>query len=285
MADLIPAMEKALIDFSSGKVTQPVRSVIKVDPPGGFLGLMPALTPDGLGLKAVTFYPSNAQRGIPTHMATIFLVDPETGAPLAVIDGRLITEMRTAAVSGAATKLLAPPDAKVLAILGSGVQARSHAEALRLVRDFKEIYVWSPRREHAERFAKEIGAKAMSAEEAVRGADVIVTATNSKMPILRGAWLKPGCHVNAVGACRPDWRELDDEAMANVVFVDSREGALKESGDVILSGAKIYAELGEALADKVPPRRSETTIFKSLGMAVEDIAAAMMVYRSAKAEK
>jgi ornithine cyclodeaminase/alanine dehydrogenase-like protein (mu-crystallin family) len=283
MADLIPAMEKALIDFSSGKATQPVRSVIKVDPPGGFLGLMPALTPDGLGLKAVTFYPSNAQRGIPTHMATIFLVDPETGAPLAVIDGRLITEMRTAAVSGAATKLLAPPDAKVLAILGSGVQARSHAEALRLVRDFKEIYVWSPRREHAERFAKEIGAKAMSAEEAVRGADVIVTATNSKMPILRGAWLKPGCHVNAVGACRPDWRELDDEAMANVVFVDSREGALKESGDVILSGAKIYAELGEALADKVPPRRSETTIFKSLGMAVEDIAAALLVYRSGSA--
>jgi ornithine cyclodeaminase/alanine dehydrogenase-like protein (mu-crystallin family) len=279
--DLIPAMEKALIDFSAGKVTQPVRSVIKVDPPGGFLGLMPALTPDGLGLKAVTFYPSNAQRGIPTHMATIFLVDSETGAPLAVMDGRLITEMRTAAVSAAATKLLALPDAKVLAILGSGVQARSHAEALRLVRDFKEIHVWSPTREHAEGFAKEIDAKAMSAEEAVRGADVIVTATNSKMPILRGAWLKPGCHVNAVGACRPDWRELDDEAMANVVFVDSREGALKESGDVILSGAKIYAELGEALAGKVPPRTSETTIFKSLGMAVEDIAAAMLVHRSA----
>jgi thiomorpholine-carboxylate dehydrogenase len=300
MADLIPAMEKALIDFSAGKVTQPVRSVIKVDGAAatGFLGLMPALTPDGLGLKAVTFFPSNAQRGILTHMATIFLVDPQTGAPLAIMDGRLITEMRTAAVSAAATKVLAATDAKVLAILGSGVQARSHVEALQLVRKFEEIRVWSPTREHAERFAKEIGERpwdrhpadrtlagslchVMSAEDAVRGADVIVTATNSKTPVLKGAWLKPGCHVNAIGACRPDWRELDDEAMSNVVFVDSREGALKESGDVILSGAKIYAELGEALAGKVPPRTDETTIFKSLGMAVEDIAAAMLVYRAA----
>src|SRR5213082_925680 len=185
LADLIPAMEKALIDFSAGKVIQPVRSVIKVDVAAatGFLGLMPALTPSGLGLKAVTFYPSNTERGIPTHMATIFLVDPETGAPLAVMDGRLITEMRTAAVSAAATKLLAPPDAKVLAILGSGVQARSHVEALRLVRNFEEIRVWSPTKEHAERFAKEIGATATSVEQAISGADVIVTATNSKTPV------------------------------------------------------------------------------------------------------
>ncbi len=249
MTELIPAMEKALTDFSAGRVTQPVRSIISVDPPGGFLGLMPARTPDGLGLKAVTFYPSNAERGIPTHMATIFLVDPQTGTPLAIMDGRLITEMRTAAG---------------------------------LVRNFEEIRVWSPTRERAEQFAKEIGAKAISAEEAVRGADVIVTATNSKTPVLKGLWLKPGCHVNAIGACRPDWSELDDEAMSNVVFVDSREGAMKESGDVILSGAKIYAELGEALAGNVPSRVSETTIFKSLGMAVEDIAAAMLVYRSVK---
>ena len=285
MADLIPAMEKALIDFSAGKVTQPVRSVINVDVAAatGFLGLMPALTPDGLGLKAVTFYPSNVERGIPTHMATIFLVDPQTGAPLVIMDGRLITEMRTAAVSAAATKLLAPPDARVLAILGSGVQAHSHVEALRFVRQFEEIRVWSATQEHAERFAKEIGATAMSAEKAVRDADVIVTVTNSKTPVLKGTWIKSGCHVNAIGACRPDWRELDDEAMSNVVFVDSREGALKESGDVILSGTKIYAELGEALANKVPARASETTIFKSLGMAVEDIAAAMLVYRAALA--
>src|SRR6202035_415959 len=122
---------------------------------------------------------------------------------------------------------------------------------------------------------------AMSADDAVRGADVIVTVTNSKTPVLKGSWLKPDCHVNAIGACRPDWRELDDDAMSNVVFVDSREGALKESGDVILSGAKIYAELGEALVGKVPSRANETTIFKSLGMAVEDIVAAMLVYREA----
>jgi len=279
MEELIPAMEKALIDFSAGKVTQPVRSVITVDPPGGFFGMMPALA-GGLGIKLVTFYPPNAKLGIPTHMATVFLVDPETGAPLAVMDGTLITEMRTAAVSAAATKLLAPLDAKVLAILGSGVQARSHNEALRLVRRFEEVRVWSPTKAHAERFAEEIGAKAMSTEEAVRDADVIVTATNSKMSILRGVWLKPGCHINAVGACRPGWRELDDDAMRNVVLVDSREAAIKESGDVILSGAEIYAELGEVLAGKVPPRANETTIFKSLGMAVEDISAALLVYRS-----
>src|SRR5213079_2618985 len=266
---LIPAMEKALIDFSAGKVTQPVRSVITVDPPGGFFGMMPALTPDGLGIKIVTFYATNADRELPTHMATIFLVDPETGAPLAVMDGRLITEMRTAAVSAAATKLLASPDAKILAILGSGVQARSHVEALRLVRSFEEIRVWSPTREHAKRFAQEVGATAMSAEEAVRDADVIVTVTSSKTPVLKGQWLKSGSHVNAIGACRPDWRELDDEAMQkNVVFVDSREGAIRESGDVILSGATIYAELGEALAGKVPSRSNDTTVFKSLGMAL-----------------
>ncbi|HMF45430.1 MAG TPA: ornithine cyclodeaminase family protein [Candidatus Udaeobacter sp.] len=283
MANLIPAMEKALMDFSAGRVTQPVRSIISIDVAAatGFFGLMPALTPDGLGLKAVTFYPSNAKRGIPTHMAMIFLVDPQTGTPLAIMDGRLITEMRTAAVSAAATKLLASPAAKVLAILGSGVQARSHVEALRLVRQFTEIRVWSPTFGHAKQFAEEIGGTTVSAEQAVRGADVVVTVTSSKTPVLKGTWLKHGCHVNAIGACRPDWRELDDEAMSNVVFVDSREGAMKESGDVILSGTKTYAELGEALANKVPSRANETTIFKSLGMAVEDITAATLVYRSA----
>src|SRR6266576_1573553 len=245
MEDLIPAMEKALIDFSAGKVVQPVRQVIPVVPPGGFYGIMPVLTPEGLGQKIVTFYPPNADKGIPTHMALIILNDPQTGAPLAVMDGRLITEMRTAAVSAAATKLLAPKDAKALAVLGSGVQARSHVNALRLVRQFEETRVWSPNKSHAEQFAGEIGAQAMSAEDAIRDADVVVTATSSKTPVLHGTWLKSGCHVNAVGACRPDWREMDDEAMANVVFVDSREGAMNESGDVILSGAKIYAELGE----------------------------------------
>jgi ornithine cyclodeaminase/alanine dehydrogenase-like protein (mu-crystallin family) len=283
MADLIPAMEKALIDFSAGKVTQPVRQVIPVDPPGGFYGIMPALTPNGLGQKIVTFYPPNAEKGIHTHMALIILNDRETGAPIAVMDGRLITEMRTAAVSAAATKLLAPKDSKVLAILGSGIQARSHFEALRLVRNFEEIRVWSQTKSNAENFAKEIGAKVTAAEEAVRGADVVVTVTSSKTPVLKGEWLKRGCHVNAIGACRPDWRELDDNAMRNsVVFVDSREAAMKESGDLILSGAKIHAELGEAFAGKIDNRSGETTIFKSLGMAVEDVAAALLVYRAAK---
>jgi len=282
MADLIPAMEKALAEFSAGKVTQPVRQVIPVDPPGGFYGIMPALTPHGLGQKIVTFYPPNGDKGVHTHMALIVLNDRETGAPLAVMDGRLITEMRTAAVSAAATKLLAAKDSKVLAILGSGVQARSHFEALKLVRKFEEIRVWSQTRAHGETFAQEIGAKVVPAEEAVRGADVVVTVTSSKTPVLNGEWLKSGCHVNAIGACRPDWRELDDDAMKNsVVFVDSREAAMKESGDVILSGAKIYAELGEVFAGKIDNRAKETTIFKSLGMAVEDIASALLVYRDA----
>ncbi|HEX4637924.1 MAG TPA: NAD(P)-binding domain-containing protein [Chthoniobacterales bacterium] len=286
MADLIPAMEKALIDFSAGKVTQPVRQVIAVDPPGGFYGIMPALTPEGLGQKIVTFYPPNAAKGIETHMALIVLNDPEMGAPLAVMDGRLITEMRTAAVSAAATNLLAAKDAKVLAILGSGVQARSHFEALQLVRNFEAVRVWSRTKSQAETFAKEIGAKVTSQETAVRDADVVVTATSSKTAVLNGAWLKRGCHVNAIGACRPDWRELNDEAMqTSVVFVDSREAAMKESGDVILSGVQIYAELGEAFARKIDIDPEKTTIFKSLGMAVEDIASALLVYRAATKEK
>src|SRR3954447_21862395 len=274
MAELIPVMEQALINFSSGRVVQPVRNGIVVEPAGGFFFMMPALG-EALGVKVVSFFPNNAGRGIPTHTATILLADPETGVPLAVMDGTVITEMRTAAVSAVATKLLASPDARVLAILGSGVQARSHWEALKQVRDFLEVRVWSPNEQHAEIFAQDIGAIAQSTEAAVRGADVIVTATSSRTPVLKGEWLKPGCHINAIGACRPDWRELDEAAMGHVVFVDSREGALRESGDILLSGAKIYAELGEALAGNVPLRVHETTVFKSLGMAIEDLAAAM----------
>jgi thiomorpholine-carboxylate dehydrogenase len=284
MADLIPAMEKALVDFSAGRCVQPIRTVIPVEAHGGIFLSMPALA-EGMGVKLVTFYPGNAERGLPSHMATILLFDPETGAPLAVMDGRLITEMRTAAVSAVATKLLALQDAHVLAVLGSGVQARSHVEALKLVRDFAEIRVWSRTPAHAERFAAEIGGVARSAEDAesaVRGAQVVVTVTSAREPVLRGAWLEPGCHVNAVGAPRPDWRELDDEVMANLVFVDSREAAAKESGDVIHSGAEIHAELGEALAGIKTAPAEKTTVFKSLGMAVEDVAAALLVYRSAR---
>jgi ornithine cyclodeaminase/alanine dehydrogenase-like protein (mu-crystallin family) len=285
MPELIPAMEAALINFSGGKVVQPVRSVLSVDPPGGFFGMMPALSPDGLGIKLVTFYPPNAGCGLPTHMAMILLFDRDTGTPLGVMDGRLITEMRTAAVSAVATNLLASPAAHVLAILGSGVQAQSHVEALGIVRQFDEIRVWSRTRQHAEEFAAQVGGKAMEPEEAVQGADVVVTVTSSTTPVLKGEWLKPGAHVNAVGACRPDWRELDDAAMNNVLFVDSRDAALKESGDVLLSGAAIHGELGDALARKVAVDPNQTTIFKSLGMAIEDLVAAQLVYRSATASQ
>ncbi len=241
MSVLIPAMREALIAYSAGRVDQPVRQALARN--DGFLLVMPAAG-DEMGCKLVTFYPGNAERGLPTHMAMIVLFDAGTGMPLAVMDGGRITEMRTAAVSAVATDALAAPDARVLAILGSGAQARSHAEALRLVRDFDDIRVWSRSPDHARAFAAEIGAAAMAAGDAVRGADVVVTATSARTPVLEGAWLKPGCHVNAVGAPRPDWRELDDAAMANVVIVDSRAGAMAESGDVLLSGARIHAELG-----------------------------------------
>lgn len=283
MEDVIAAMEQALADFSSGKVVQPVRSIVPVKESGGFLGLMPAYTGETLGAKLVAFYPRNT--GVPTHHAVVQLFRPETGEPLVTMDGTLITEVRTAAVSAVATKYLARPDAAVLAILGSGVQARSHLEALRLVRDFTEVRVWSPR--NAAAFADEFGVRAAgSAEEAVRGADVIVTATTSQTPVLEGAWLSPGAHINAVGACRPDWQELDDEALARArIYVDSREAAAQESGDVIAAGVeRIVGEIGEVVTGAVPGRTSteEITLFKSLGLAVEDVVTADLVYRKAR---
>jgi ornithine cyclodeaminase/alanine dehydrogenase-like protein (mu-crystallin family) len=214
-------------------------------------------------------------------MAMVMLFRTETGEPLAVMDGRLITEMRTAAVSAAVTNRLAPADSHVLALLGSGVQAKAHLEALGQVRQFDEVRVWSKTPENAKRFAEKHRAKAMEAESAVRGADVVVTATSATEPVLMGAWLKPGAHVNAVGAGRPNWRELDDEVMANWLVVDSRDAATKESGDVILSGAKIRAEAGELFAGMISGPVRETTVFKSLGLAVEDIAAAELVYKRA----
>ena len=202
MEEVIPAMERALADFSSGKVVQPIRTMLPVEEHEGFLGLMPAYTSASLGVKLVAFYPHN--QGIPTHHATILLFKPETGEPLVSMDGRLITEVRTAAVSAVATKYLARPEASVLALIGSGVQARSHLEALKLVCWFDDVRVWSPR--HAESFARQFeGVRVTaSAEEAVRGADVVVTATTSKTPVLFGEWLSPGAHINAVGAPRPD---------------------------------------------------------------------------------
>jgi ornithine cyclodeaminase/alanine dehydrogenase-like protein (mu-crystallin family) len=198
------------------------------------------------------------------------------------MDGRLITEMRTAAVSAVATRLLARPEASVLGILGSGVQARSHLAALRLVRTLREVRVWSPR--NAAAFAKEFGIRATaSAEEAVRGADVVVVATTSQTPVLSGAWLAPGTHINAVGAPRPTWRELDDDVLRKArLYVEQREAATRESGDVIAAG-KIFAEIGEVVAGSKPGRQSadEITLYKSVGVAVQDVVSADLVYRKA----
>jgi len=279
MDDLIPVMAKALADLSAGTVVQPVRVMLPVAEHRGFLGVMPAYG-GALGAKLVTFYPHN--QGIHSHHATILLFRPETGEPLAIMDGRLITEMRTAAVSAVATQLLARPDVSVLAILGSGVQARSHLEAMRLVRKLREVRVWSPR--NARAFAERHGVRAVpTAEEAVRGADLVVVATSSETPVLEGRWLAPGTHVNAVGAPRPTWRELDDDVLARArLYVESREAATRESGDVIAAG-RVFAEIGEVVAGAQPGRQSEDeiTLFKSVGVAIEDVATADLVYRTA----
>ncbi len=277
MEDLIPAMARALADLSAGRAVQPGRQMIEVTGQGGFFAAMPAYA-GALGAKLVTFFPDN--RGIPTHHALVLLFRPETGEPLVTMDGRLITEMRTAAVSAVATQLLARPDAATLAILGSGVQAGSHLEALRLVRPFGDVRVWSPR--NADGFARRHGVRAAgSAEEAVRGADVVVVATTSRTPVLFGEWLSPGAHVNAVGAVRPDWRELDDATLRRArLYVESRESAMREAGDVI-AAPEVFAELGEVVAGSRPGRlaREEITLFKSVGVAVEDVVAADLVLR------
>jgi ornithine cyclodeaminase/alanine dehydrogenase-like protein (mu-crystallin family) len=278
---LISGMEAALTAFSAGRVLQPVRNMLTIEEGRRYLGIMPAVADNAMGAKLVSFYPGNAGRGVPTHLAMILLFRPDTGEPLAVMDGGLITEMRTAAVSAAVTKYLAAPDSRVLALLGSGVQAHAHLQALSQVCSFDEVRVWSRTAAHAERFAEQHPAKAATIEAAVRGADVIVTATNALEPILQGAWLKPGAHVNAVGAPRPTWRELDDAVMAHTLVVDSREAVLRESGDVILSGATIYAEAGEIFSGAKEPPVTATTIFKSVGIAIEDIAAAKLVYDAA----
>ncbi len=285
MEEVIDTMQQAMASFSAGKVVQPVRTLLPVSDYEGYLFLMPAYTGDALGAKLVALYPQN--QGVPSHHAIIQLFKPETGEPLVTMDGTLITEMRTAAVSALATRYLASPDSKVLAIIGSGVQARSHLEALRLVRNFTEVRVWSPR--HAAEFAREFGITAAPlAESAVSGADVIVTATTSQTPVLEGAWIKPGAHINAVGAPRPDWRELDDALLQHArIFVDSREAAAHESGDIIAAGAdRIVGEVGELVGGALPGRQSadEITLFKSLGLAVEDVATANLVYHKALAQ-
>jgi ornithine cyclodeaminase/alanine dehydrogenase-like protein (mu-crystallin family) len=280
MDELVAAMREALRELSGGRVQQPVRVVVPVAEHSGFFGVMPAYaaTRSALGAKVVTFFPNN--KGVPTHHAIIQLFRSETGEPLVTMDGRLITEMRTAACSAVATDLLARRDVSVLAILGSGVQARSHFEALRLVRNFAEVRVWSPR--NAERFARKFDlVAAENAEQCVRGADVIVVATAATEPVLFGEWVSAGAHINAVGATRANWRELDDDLLRRArIVVEQREAATKESGDVIAAG-RIDAEIGEVIAGEKPARQTddEITLYKSVGVAAEDIFAADLVYR------
>ena len=285
MPDLIEAMERALVEFSAGRVEQPVRTVLKFGAQQSLFGLMPSYIPllPALGAKLVTVCSGNAGRGLDTHQGLIVMLNPETGVAEAILDGRYITEVRTAAVSAVSARLLARSDAQVLGILGSGVQARSHCEALRLVREFREVRAWSPNPDRLRQFAAETGARAMNnAEAVVRGADVVVAVTASPTPVIQSEWVNDGTHVIAVGSCLPSQRELDPALVARArLVVDSRAAALKEAGDVVMgiaeghwTAAHIAAELGE-----LPVRRNdrEITVFKSLGLAVEDLFAAHLV--------
>jgi len=301
VAALIDVMERALASFSSGKVDQPVRSSVHVDKHQAFFGVMPAYlsTPPALGAKLVTVFSGNAARGLPALYATIMLLDPETGALAAIMDGRYITAARTAAVSAVAVRHLARADACVLAILGSGVQARSHVEALCGVKSFREVRAWSPAPEHLTRFVSEAGAlthpplrAAANAKDAVRGADVIVLATSSAVPVIQGDWIASGALIISLGAHEPGMREMDPALTARSrVIVDSRAAARIEAGDIVqgireghFTEAHIGAELGEVILGGVAGRRTneEIVIFKSLGMAVEDVAAAQLVLARAK---
>lgn len=288
--------------FSSGAVRQPVRSVIEVGEDRAFFGIMPAALndPPAVGAKLVTVYERNHAVGLPSHLATIVLLDHATGALAAILDGRYITEARTAAVSAVSVKHLARPDARVLAIIGSGVQARSHLEAIRHVRGLSEVRVWSPNADHREAFARDasettgLAVRAVStAAEAIRGADVIVLATSSRTPVILDADVAPGAHITAVGACRPDQREMPTPLMARArVFVDSRLAAQQEAGDILIptnEGAigpdHVAGELGEVVGCQVAGRLNETqvTVFKSLGLAVEDMVAAHLALSRARA--
>ena len=277
MRECIRVMEEALADLARGRVSNPLRSLLRVEGAPGFLGLMPAYRGD-FGLKEVCVYPGNPAKGLDTHLGLVILHDGETGAPKAIMDASAITAIRTAAVSAVATKLLAREEAHVLAILGSGVQGKSHLEAIPLVRDIREVRMFSrTKRENAN-----------SAEEAVRGADIIVTATSAKEPVVKREWIAPGTHINAVGSSIKSTRELDSETVkASSLFVDRRESTVNESGDYLMSGVgpdHIRAELGEILIGTAKGRASkeELTLFKSLGLAVEDLASAQFLFEKAQ---
>jgi alanine dehydrogenase len=300
MADLIAAMESALAKFSAREVLQPVRSVLSVGPTKAYFGLMPAYVPApaSLGAKLVTVFGENHKKNLPSHLATILLLDPETGALLAMMDGRYITEARTAAVSAVSTRFLSRPDAATLAIIGSGVQARSHLEAYQQVRQLKEVRIWSPRPQSREQFVDDMSPRfgmpivaADSAEAAVRGADLIVLVTSSPTPVIDDAWVSEGAHVVCVGACRPTQQEMPPQLVKRSrLYVDSRDAALVESGDVVMNiqaglfdASHLRGEIGELVLGRVQGRSTskDITVFKSLGMAVEDVVAADLVFRRA----
>jgi alanine dehydrogenase len=289
--ELVDALAAAHEELSAGAASMPPRIAAVVQEREGLLGVMPSYLPaTGLACKLVTLFPHNRDRE--THQAVICVFDPENGTPLALMDGTFITATRTAAGSALATRLLAREDAKVLALIGTGVQARSHARALPRVRAFTEIRVAGRDRARAEVLAAEIGAAAHavdSFEEAIRGADVVAATTHSKEPVVRREWLSPGVHVNSVGL-NPNGREVDEQTVADAVLVvESRESALAPppAGAPELAGldpARVHAELGELVAGSKPGRTSQDqiTLYKSVGVAVQDAAAAALVLAAAQ---
>ncbi|XP_070580654.1 ketimine reductase mu-crystallin-like isoform X2 [Ptychodera flava] len=285
MADLIPVIEKAMGDFSKGEeggVVQPVRTVVPVKEHNGVLFVMPgySTTSGALVTKLVTRFRDRDKTCVAGPRSTVCYFDHTNGDLKSIMDGEVITSMRTAAASAVATKYLASKESKILCILGAGEQAGSHYQALHQICNFQEVRVWSRTISRAQKFAAEYKSTVCeTAEEAAKDADVIVTVTMSTKPILEHSWVKPGAHVNCVGACRPDWQELSSELMQkSVVYVDSREAAMKESGDVLISKAEVYAEIGDLVNGTKEASRDKTTVFKSLGMAVEDVVSAKLVY-------
>jgi ornithine cyclodeaminase len=301
MPECIDVMAEALSALAAGDAVLPLRSMVWMPDTSGLLGLMPAYlgAPRSLGLKVITYLPGNHGGDRDSHQGAVLLFDTKEGQLLAVIDASSITAIRTAAVSGLATRLLSREDAGDLAILGSGVQASTHLEAMRAVRTLRRVRVCSASIERARAFARhherglDVGIEAVATpREAVLGADLICTTTSSKTPILEGAWIAAGAHINAVGACFAGTRELDTAAVVRSrLYVDRRESALAEAGDFLIPKAEgaigddhIVGEIGEILIGACPGRRSrdEITLFKSLGIAVEDLAAARFLDRRAR---
>ena len=301
---LVDLMADTLADFSANRATQPVRTALPVGTPGQYLGVMPALLPavGALGAKLVSVVPSNVERGLSSHIGIIVLFDPETGALRAVMDARYITEIRTAAVSAVSVRHMARPNATRLGLIGAGVQARSHVEVFAAIRPLSRVRVWSPDTTEVDAFVRDVSRRlaldvraAGSAEEAVRDADLVVLATSSDQAVVRSEWIADGTHVVSVGACRPHQREMDPRLVARSrLVVDSLAAAVVESGDIVMGIAEGWfgrehrvGELGAVAAGLIPGRTAtgEITIFKSLGLAVEDVAAADLAARRADAER